>query len=82
MALITSIVVGAVLFGMCCDKEFSYYSQNYCLFCSFFFAVGREFRVASISRRLFAEFIDFILVFSVKLMVSLVALDYGYKYVF
>jgi len=34
-----------------------------------------------LSRRVTAEFIDFLLVFSVKLVVSIVAVEYGFEYV-
>jgi len=44
--------------------------------------IGRECRIPSLSRRVTAEFIDFLLVFSVKLIVSLVAVEYGFEYVF
>jgi len=50
--------------------------MSVCLIC-----VGRECRIPSLSRRVTAEFIDFLLVFSVKLAVSLVAVDYGFEYV-
>jgi len=42
---------------------------------------GREGRIPSLSRRVTAEFIDFLLVFSVKLVMSIVAVEYGFEYV-
>jgi uncharacterized RDD family membrane protein YckC len=38
---------------------------------------GRECKIPSLSRRLAAEFLDFLLVFSVKLIVSIIAVDNG-----
>ena len=43
--------------------------------------VGRECKIPSLSRRVTAEFIDFMLVFSVKLIVSVIAVEYGFEYV-
>ena len=42
---------------------------------------GRECRIPSLSRRVTAEFIDFLLVFSVKLVMSIIAVEYGFEYV-
>ena len=42
---------------------------------------GQECRIPSLSRRVTAEFLDFLLVFSVKLIVSLTAVEYGFEYV-
>jgi len=42
---------------------------------------GRECRIPSLSRRVTAEFIDFLLVFSVKLIMSIIAVEYGFEYV-
>jgi len=49
--------------------------------CGCYMRVGRECRVPSLLRRVTAEFIDFLLVFSVKLAVSLIAVDHGFEYV-
>lgn len=40
---------------------------------------GRECKIPTLSRRVAAEFLDFLLVFSVKLMVSIIAVDNGFN---